>query len=108
MKTRLLTDARPAGRAETVAVEIALEERRDAVRLMNILIPFQSYVVQYDRDRWVVHARAPGSRGQSLDALLAAIDDWGARAGVTDFTCVVHDRTPASARAHPAPRAGGA
>jgi hypothetical protein len=96
MKTRMPTDARAAGHADAVSVEIGVEERRDAVRLMNVLIPFQSYVVQYDHDRWVVHARAPGGRGQSLDALLAAVEDWGARCGVTDFTCVLHDRSPAS------------
>jgi hypothetical protein len=101
MKTRTPAEARAAGR---VSVEIGVRERRDAVRLMNMLIPFQSYVVQYDRGRWAVHAHVPGSRGQSLDALLAAVEDWSERSGVADFTCVLRDRSSAPSARQLTPR----
>ena len=61
---------------EAELLEIEVEGRWDALALSELLIPFHSFLVQHDRERWVVHALAPGCRGESLSDALAAIDDW--------------------------------
>lgn len=58
------------------AVEIEVRCRWDALALSEQLIPFHSFLVQHGRERWVVHARSPGCRGEPLDVALAAIDKW--------------------------------
>ena len=73
--------------ADAAAVEIGVDERRDALRLMEALLPFHSFLVQYERERWVVHARVPGCHGESLDDLLVAIESWSPESGVKEFTC---------------------
>jgi len=80
---------------DAVAVQIGLDERWDALRLMEALIPFHSFLVQYEREHWVVQARVPGCHGESLDELVAAIEDWGAESGVTEFTCFLNDQVVA-------------
>lgn len=87
------TDASPGENVITTAVEIGVQERRKALRLMDVLIPFHTFLVQHERDRWVVHARVPGYHGESLDDLLLAIEDWGAGGGVTEFTCFLDDQS---------------
>ena len=64
--------------AATIEIEIEIEVRGrwDALALSELLIPFHSFLVQHDQERWVVHARAPGCRGEPLSEALAAIDDW--------------------------------
>jgi hypothetical protein len=57
-------------------IEIEVKGRWDALALSELLIPFHSFLVQHDRERWVIHAQAPGSHGESLSEALAAIDDW--------------------------------
>lgn len=64
------------------AVQIAVDGRHEAVGLMDALIPFHSFVVQLDREHWVVHARVPGAHGETLDELFATIERWQSRAGV--------------------------
>lgn len=59
-----------------VEVEVEVEGRWDALALSELLTPFRSFLVQRDRERWVVHARVPGPRGESLDEALEAIDEW--------------------------------
>jgi hypothetical protein len=78
---------------DEVAVEIGVDERRDALRLMETLIPFHSFLVQHAGEEWIVHARVPGCHGESLEDLLVAIEDWGARNGVREFTCVLDDKS---------------
>ena len=59
-----------------VAIEIEVRGRWDALALSEQLIPFHSFLVQHGPERWVVHARSPGSHGESLDAVLAVIGEW--------------------------------
>jgi hypothetical protein len=80
---------------DEVAVEIRVDERRDALRLMEALIPFHSFLVQHAGDQWIVHARAPGCHGESLEDLLVAIEDWGAQNGVREFSCHLDDPSAA-------------
>ena len=63
-------------------IEIEVQGRWDALALSELLIPFHSFLVQHDQERWVVHARAPGCRGESLSDALAAIDDWRSEGGI--------------------------
>jgi hypothetical protein len=65
-------------REQTTTVEVEVEGRWHALALSELLIPFRSFLVQLDRERWVVHARAPGNYGESLADLLEAIDNWSA------------------------------
>jgi hypothetical protein len=58
------------------AIEIEIDDRWDALALSEHLIPYHSFLVQLGDRRWVVHARAPGRRGESIDDALQAIDDW--------------------------------
>jgi hypothetical protein len=57
-------------------VEIDVGEYWDAVALLDLLIPFHSFLVQHTTEHWVVHARAPGSHGESLADALGVIDEW--------------------------------
>lgn len=58
------------------AIEIEIDDRWDALALSEHLIPYHSFLVQLGDRRWVVHARAPGRRGERIDDALQAIDDW--------------------------------
>ena len=64
-------------------IEIEVKGRWAALALSRLLIPFHSFLVQHDHERWVIHARAPGCRGESLSDALAAVDGWqsGQRSG---------------------------
>ena len=59
------------------AVEIDVDGRWDALALSELLIPF-SFLVQHTAQRWVVHARVPGSHGEPLADALRAIEEWQA------------------------------
>ncbi len=72
------TKPRPADDVAVAAVEIDVRGRWDALALSEQLIPFRSFLVQLGAERWVVHARAPGSRGEPLAEALAAIEEWRA------------------------------
>lgn len=87
---------------DAAAVEIGVDERCHALRLMEVLIPFHSFLVEDERERWVVHARVPGCHGESLDDLLVAIEEWGAGTGVKRFTCLLDDRVVAPVDTEPA------
>lgn len=56
----------------TVEVEVA--ERWDALALYRRLIPYHAYLVQCGRERWLVHAAAPGFHGEQLRGALDAIE----------------------------------
>jgi len=60
------------------AIEIEVDDRWDALALSEHLIPYRSFLMQLGDRRWVVHARTPGRRGESIDDALGAIDDWAA------------------------------
>jgi hypothetical protein len=70
-----------------MSVEVGVEGRWDAVALSEILIPYRSFLVQLDRERWVVHARVPGFHGESLDDALRAIDEWRSDRRLEDVSC---------------------
>ena len=74
------------------AIEIDLDGRWDALALSEHLIPFQSFLVQYEERRWVVHARTPGCHGEDLADALRAIDDWVAERGLERLSCRVDGR----------------
>lgn len=59
-----------------VAVEIEVWGRWDALALSELLTSFHSFLVHHGSERWVVHAKSPGSRGEPLAEALAAIDEW--------------------------------
>jgi hypothetical protein len=61
-----------------IAVEIDVDGRWDALALSELLIPFHSFLVQKTAERWLVHARAPGSHGEPLADALSAIAEWQA------------------------------
>ena len=65
-------DAAEAG----AVVEIDVLGRWDALALSELLIPFNSFLVQVDAERWVVHARSPGCHGEQLADALATIEEW--------------------------------
>ena len=67
-----------------VAVEIDVVGRWDALALSELLIAFRAFLVQHGPDRWVVHARAPGCRGDAL----AAIEQWRAERAIEAALCV--------------------
>jgi hypothetical protein len=76
----------------TAAIEIDVEGRWDALALSEHLIPFHSFLVQYEAQRWVVHARVPGGHGEDLADALRAIDDWVAERGLETVSCRVGGR----------------
>ena len=51
---------------ETATVEIDLRGRWDALALSERLVPYHSFLVQYEPERWVVNAQAPGCHGERL------------------------------------------
>lgn len=73
-------------------IEIEVEGRRAALDLSKLLIPFHSFLVQHDHERWVIHARAPGCRGESLAEALAAIEDWHTERRIGATSCRVGGR----------------
>src|SRR5207248_2440216 len=48
------------------AIEIEVMGRWDALALSERLVPYHSFLVQHERERWVVHARTPGCHGETL------------------------------------------
>ncbi len=73
-------------------IEIDLDGRWDALALSEHLIPFHSFLVQREAQRWVVHARTPGFHGEDLVEALGAIDDWVAERGLESVSCRVGGR----------------
>jgi hypothetical protein len=74
------------------AVEIDVDGRWDALALSEHLIPYHSFLVQHQDQRWVVHARTPGCHGEDLGDALRTIDDWVAERGLEKVSCRVDGR----------------
>jgi len=74
------------------ALEVDVDGRWDALALSEHLIRFHSFLVQYEAQRWVVHARTPGCHGEDLADALRAIDDWVAARGLASVSCRVDGR----------------
>jgi hypothetical protein len=68
------------------AVEVGVEGRWDALALWEILMPYGPFLVQLDRERWVVRARVPGYHDESLEDVMAAIDEWLVDRSLDDVT----------------------
>jgi hypothetical protein len=58
--------------------QVEVQGRWDAVALADVLAPFHSFMVQRGDARWIVHARAPGCRGESFADALVAVAKWRA------------------------------
>jgi hypothetical protein len=69
------------------SLEIEVQGRWDALALSETLIPYHSFLVQFDRERWVVHARVPGCHGEPLGGALAKIEEWLAERSVGEVSC---------------------
>lgn len=89
-----LTHAQPRSdpREQMSTIEIEVQGRWDALALSEMLIPFHSFLVQLDSERWVVHARAPGGHGEPLPDALDAIDEWRAEQHPQAASCRVDGR----------------
>jgi hypothetical protein len=89
-----ITETQPSSdqREQTTTIEIEVDGRWDALALSELLIPFHSFLVQHDLERWVVHARTPGSHGESLADANEAIDDWSADRQPLAAPCRVNGR----------------
>lgn len=75
------------GESRVVSLEIEVEDRWDALALSEILIPYHSFLVQFDRQRWVVHARVPAWDGEQLHGALAKIEEWSADRNLGKVSC---------------------
>jgi len=90
-KARRTNGGATGGVVEVATVEIGLDGRSGALDLMAALIPFHSFIVQHDREHWVVHARVPGCHGETLDDLVTTIDRLGSDSGLS-FTSTLGDQ----------------
>jgi hypothetical protein len=83
----------PADQGERMTtIEVEVEGRWDALALSEALIPFHSFLVQHDQERWVIHARVPGCHGEQLPDALEAIEGWQAEQGTRAASCCVGGR----------------
>ena len=73
-------------------LEIEVQGRWDALALSEALIAYHSFLVQFDRQRWVVHARVPGGHGEQLDDALERINGWLVDRRLEDVSCRVGGR----------------
>jgi hypothetical protein len=89
---RRATQAQPDQRGGVTRIEIEVKIRWDALRLLNSLIPYHSFLIQHDHDRWIVHARAPGYQGQPLSDALDAICEWRNNRGLRAVPCRIGGR----------------
>lgn len=69
------------------SLEIEVQGRWDALALSETLIPYHSFLVQFDHQRWVVHARVPACHGGPLDDAVAKIKEWLAGRSIETATC---------------------
>jgi hypothetical protein len=74
------------------SLEIEVQGRWDALALSEMLISYHSFLVQFDCQRWVVHARVPGCHGEPLDAAMGKIEDWLADRSLEEISCRVGGR----------------
>jgi hypothetical protein len=63
-------------------IEIDVEGRWDALALWELLVHFDSGLLQQTQEKWVVHARVPGSDGEALASAMRAIEEWQAERGI--------------------------
>jgi hypothetical protein len=58
-----------------VRIEIRVVGRWTACALLECLAPYRSFLIQYDAERWVVHAETPGCHGERLESAIAAVEE---------------------------------
>ncbi len=86
------SDVGVAGGENPATIEIEIQGRWDALALSEVLIPYRSFLVQHDHERWVVHARAPGCHGEPLDEALGVIAEWLEERRLGGSSCRVDGR----------------
>jgi hypothetical protein len=89
---RSATAAQPDQREGVTSIEIEVQTRWDALALLDLLIPYHSFLVQHNHDRWIVHARALGYHGRSLSDALEAIHEWRNNRGFRAVSCRIGGR----------------
>lgn len=77
---------------DEAAIEVDVDGRWDALALSEALIPYRSFLVHLGPERWVVHARAPGCHGESLEAALRVIAEWSEARTVETSSCRIDGR----------------
>jgi hypothetical protein len=91
--SRITEAHQPSDQRERVTtIEIEVQGRWDALALSELLIPFHSFLVQLDHERWVVHARAPGCHREPLPDALEVIGHWRSERGPRAASCRVGGR----------------
>lgn len=83
---------------EIATLEISIRGRWEALSLSQRLIPYHSFLVQYEPERWVVNGQAPGYHGERLADALSAIEEWLAERPVEDVSVRVDGRPVSLAR----------
>ena len=78
---------------EIATLEISIRGRWDALALSRRLVPYHSFLVQYEPERWVVNAQTPGCHGERLTDALSAIEDWLAERPIEDASVRVDGRS---------------
>jgi hypothetical protein len=68
-------------------IEVEVQGRANAVRLLERLCFCRAYLVQHGRERWVVHAQIPDPQVKTLEDTLAAIEELS-RGGHLDATSI--------------------
>jgi hypothetical protein len=89
---RRATQAQPDQREGVTRIEVDVQTRWDALALLDLLFTYHSFLIQHDHDRWIVHARAPGYRGQPLSDAVDAIDRWRNNRGLRSVSCRIGGR----------------
>jgi len=78
--------------SRATAIEIEVMGRWDALALSKRLARYHSFLVQHERERWVVHARTRGCDGETIADAMRAVDDWAAERGVERASCRIDGR----------------
>lgn len=73
-------------------VEVEVVGRWNALALFERLAPYHSYLVQQSRERWLVHASAPGYHEERLPEALETIERCLADRGVDALSIQVGER----------------
>jgi hypothetical protein len=78
---------------EIATLEISIKGRWDALALSQRLLPYHSFLVQYEPERWVVNGQTPGCHGERLTDALSAIEKWLTERHIDDASVRVDGRS---------------
>jgi hypothetical protein len=87
MRNHTRSTSKVAEEAPSVSIDVEVRGRWGALALAEVLIPYHSFLVQHDGERWVVHARVPGCHNESLEDALGALENWCAEQGSSRTPC---------------------